>query len=447
MKKFKNYYLLGIGGIGMSALARYLLQFGEGREIAGYDKTSTQLTTQLIKEGVNISFLDEVLSLPKSVNQKNTLVIFTPAIPKNSILKHYFIKNNFTLYKRSEILGLITKKKECIAVAGTHGKTTTATLLAHLFYESNKKIFAFLGGISENYKTNFLYQGNQLSIVEADEFDYSFLNLFPDYAIITSIDSDHLDIYGKFEKIQNSFQYFSNLIPKNKKIFVHNSIKIKKENIYRYSIYEFCDYYATNIIRKEYKTIFDFNFPGGKYSEMEFNFPGNHNLENAIAALSLAKEFNLMEDQIRYSLKSFQGIKRRFSIYKLSESRIYIDDYAHHPTEIRYVLKTINKLFKRKKVLTIFQPHLFSRTRDFMEDFAKSLENVSQLILLDIYPARELPIEGISSNILFNKIKLKNKILSNIKEVMEIIKNINFEVIVTLGAGDIDTLIEKIKLI
>lgn len=445
MRKFKNYYFLGIGGIGMSALARYFFQLG--KLVAGYDKTPTPLTDQLKEENISVSFSDIPLSLPKFVNSKDTLIIFTPAIPKNLILKNFFIQNGFTLYKRSKILGLITKETECLAVAGTHGKTTTSTLLSHLFYDSGKQFYSFLGGISENYKTNLLYRGNQFSIVEADEFDRSFLNLFPDYAIITSIDVDHLDTYGKYQEIKKSFQSFANLIPKEKKIFVHNSVELEGHNIYKYSTNKICDYYATNILKKECETTFDFNFPGGKYSNMKFNIPGNHNLENAVAALSIGKEFNFSEKQLRNSLKSFKGIKRRFSIYELSNSRKYIDDYAHHPTEIRLSLQTINELFKEKKILTVFQPHLFSRTRDLLEDFANSLENTSELILLDIYAARELPFKKINSKILFDKINLEKKTLISIDEVMEVIKKKYFDVIVTLGAGNIDTLVEKIKLL
>lgn len=444
MRKFKNYYFLGIGGIGMSALARYFLNLGYS--IFGYDKNMSALTAKLIEEGMLISFSDEV-SFSKLINSQDTLVIVSSAIPDHLILKKYFIQNKFIIYKRSEVLGFITKYTECVAISGTHGKTTVSSLISHIFYKSNKKFFSLLGGISENYNSNFIYQGNNMSIVEADEFDYSFLYLFPDYGIITSIDLDHLDIYKDYESIKKSFQNFVNLVPKNKKIFVHHNVLISGFNVYRYSINQISDYYATNIIKDRYKTTFDFNFPGGKYSNLEYYLPGNYNLENAVAALAVAIEFNVSKKVLINALKSFKGVKRRFSVYQLTNSRKYIDDYAHHPTEIKMILNTINELFQGKKILVVFQPHLFSRTQIFMDDFSKSFENVSELILLDIYPARELPILGVTSKILFDKINLKKKTLTTLNKVIDIIKRKNFDIIVTLGAGNIDTIVDKIQLI
>lgn len=428
----------------MSALARYFFRLG--KPVFGYDKNISILTNTLIEEGILVSFFDEVI-LPDCISSKDTLVIFSSAIPHNLILKNYFTEKKFTIYKRSEILGLITKDTECLAVAGTHGKTMVSSILSHIFYESNKSFFSLFGGISENYNSNFIYKGNHFSIVEADEFDYSFLDLFPNYGIITSLDADHLEFYGNYKSLKKSFQNFVNLIPKNKKIFVHNNVLISGLNVYRYSIDQISDYYASNIIKDNYKTIFDFNFPGGKYSNIEFNVPGNHNLENLVASLALATEFNFSKKQLINSVKSFKGVKRRFSVYELTNSRIYIDDYAHHPKEIEVTLHTINELFKKKYILVIFQPHLFSRTQYFMENFAKSLENVSELILLDIYAARELPILGITAKVLFDKINVKNKTLTTLNKVINVVKNKDFDIIVTLGAGNIDTIIEKIKLL
>lgn len=446
MYEFKNYYFLGIGGIGMSALARYFFQLG--KSVSGYNNISNNITNILCKEGITVSFLDDIEILPKNINPQNTLIVYTPAIPENLFLKQYFIKNKFKVYKRSKVLGLITQKSICLAIAGTHGKTTTTGILSHIFMISNQNFYAFLGGILENYQSNFLSHGDKISIVEADEFDRSFLNLFPSYGIITSNNIDHLDIYKDPKAVKKAFQDFADLIPKNKKIFINNDINIKGSNIYKYSIYNICDYYASNIRRKKFKIYFDFNFPGGQYSNMELNLPGNHNLENTIAALSLANEFKINEKLLRDSLRSFKGIKRRFSIFQFKNSKkYYIDDYAHHPHEIKTILQEINRIFKKEKKLIIFQPHLFSRTRDCMEEFSNSFENISELILLDIYPARELPIKGINSKVLLDKIKLKNKSLSSLDKIIEIIKYKKFDIIVTLGAGDIDTLSEKIKLI
>lgn len=443
MNQFKNIFFLGIGGIGMSALARYFHH--SEKIVSGYDKTETQLTKTLQTEGISISFQDEISTFPMDFFKEDTLIVFTPAIPKDSVLKNYFIEQKYTMYKRSRILGMITQETFCLAIAGTHGKTTTSTLLAHLCYDSNQQVSAFLGGIPENYQTNFLFKGNKYSVVEADEFDRSFLNLHPKIACITSTDADHLDIYGEDKEVKKSFQDFANLIPKEGKLFIQKQVDIAGENVFTYSATEIADYFPSHIIKVGYKTYFDFIYPNGKIENLELPIPGNHNLENAIAALAIAKEIGISDENLKKSLANFKGIKRRFSINELANGKIYIDDYAHHPTEIQAALKTVNQLFKDKKILTIFQPHLYSRTKDFMESFAESLNNTSELILLDIYPARELPIEGITSEVLFEKINLKNKKLTTLSNVMNEIKTSNFDVIVTLGAGNIDILIEKIK--
>ncbi len=286
MKQFKNIYFLGIGGIGMSALARYFHH--SGKTVSGYDKTETPLTDTLKSEGISISFQDEISTFPQGFSKEDTLIVFTPAIPKDSVLKNYFIEQKFTMYKRSRVLGMITQETICLAVAGTHGKTTTSTLLAHLCYDSNQKVSAFLGGISENYQTNFLYKGNDFSVVEADEFDRSFLNLHPKIACITSTDADHLDIYGEDKEVKKSFQDFANLIPQDGKLFIQKQLDITGENVFTYSATEIADYFPSHIIKVGYKTYFDFNYPDGKIENLELPIPGNHNLENAIAALAIA---------------------------------------------------------------------------------------------------------------------------------------------------------------
>ncbi|MCO6564135.1 MAG: UDP-N-acetylmuramate--L-alanine ligase [Apibacter sp.] len=438
---YKNYYFIGIGGIGMSAIARYF-KFSNAT-VYGYDKIPTKLTHNLENENIPIIYDDNISLLPNTISVENTIVIYTPAIPENLKIKNYFIDNGFTLVKRSQILGEITKNTRCIAIAGTHGKTTTSTLLGHICKYANLPATAFLGGISANYKSNFIYNGSKISIVEADEFDRSFLTLYPNIATITSTESDHLDIYKNHESIIDSYNQFADLIPDNGFLIVKKGLPIKAKHL-TYSAYEKADYYAENIqiVNDHFK--FDLVTPHQIIKDFILPIPGKHNVENAIAALAIALQLDIEAEVLRRALADFKGVLRRFNKHVFENNKVYIDDYAHHPTEINAVLDTIRNLYPTKKLLTVFQPHLYSRTADFAEDFAKSLGKTDKLILLDIYPAREIPIEGITSEWLADKIPLDDKEISSIDNVLETIKTKDFDVLLTIGAGNIDTLYDPI---
>ncbi|PQL91316.1 UDP-N-acetylmuramate--L-alanine ligase [Apibacter sp. wkB309] len=438
---YKNYYFIGIGGIGMSALARYF-KFSNAT-VYGYDKTPTKLTHNLEKENISIIYEDTISLLPKNISKEDTVVIYTPAIPENLKIKHYFIENGFTLFKRSQVLGEITKSTLCLAIAGTHGKTTTSTLLGHICKYANLPATAFLGGISANYNSNFIYNGSKISIVEADEFDRSFLSLSPNMAAITSTDSDHLDIYGNHENIIESFNQFADLIPENGFLIVKKGLPINAKHL-TYSANEKADYYAENIQIINGQFHFDLVTPHQIIKDFIVPIPGKHNVENAIAALAISLQLGIEADILRKALVDFKGVLRRFNKHVFENNKIYIDDYAHHPTEINAVIDTIRNLYPTKKLLTVFQPHLYSRTADFAEDFAKSLSKTDTLILLDIYPARETPIEGITSEWLADKIQLDDKEICSIDNVLKSIKTKDFDVLLTIGAGNIDTLYDPI---
>lgn len=438
---YKNYYFIGIGGIGMSALARYF-KFSNSN-VYGYDKTSTKLTHSLENENIPILYEDSISLLPKDISAGNTLIIYTPAIPEDLKIKNYFIEKNFTLLKRSQVLGEITRSTLCLAIAGTHGKTTTSTLLGHICKYANLPSTAFLGGISANYNSNFIYNGAEISIVEADEFDRSFLALSPNMATITSTDSDHLDIYGNNENIIDSYNKFAALIPEDGFLVVKKGLPIRAKHL-TYSAQEKADYYAENIqiINGSFK--FDLITPKQTIKDFKLPIPGKHNVENAIAALAIGLKLGIEPDILRKALAEFKGVLRRFNQHIFENDTIYIDDYAHHPTEINAVIDTIRNMYPSKKLLTVFQPHLYSRTKDFAEDFASSLSKTDQLILLDIYPAREIPIEGVTSEWLAEKIELDNKEISSIDNVLNTIKTKDFDVLLTIGAGNIDTLHDPI---
>lgn len=438
---YKNYYFIGIGGIGMSALARYF-KFSNAT-VYGYDKTPTKLTHNLEKENISIIYEDTISILPKNISKEDTVVIYTPAIPENLKIKHYFIEKGFTLFKRSQVLGEITKSTLCLAIAGTHGKTTTSTLLGHICKYANLPATAFLGGISANYNSNFIYNGSKISIVEADEFDRSFLSLSPNMAAITSTDSDHLDIYGNHENIIESFNQFADLIPENGFLIVKKGLPINAKHL-TYSAHEKADYYAENIQIINGQFHFDLVTPYQIIKDFIVPIPGKHNVENAIAALAISLQLGIEADILRKALIDFKGVLRRFNKHVFENNKIYIDDYAHHPTEINAVIDTIRNLYPTKKLLTVFQPHLYSRTADFAEDFAKSLSKTDTLILLDIYPARETPIEGITSEWLADKIQLDDKEVCSIDNVLKSIKTKDFDVLLTIGAGNIDTLYDPI---
>lgn len=436
-----NVYFIGIGGIGMSALARYFV--ANGKIVAGYDKTKTDITEALVDLGVKVHFEDSVNNITAPfLNAETTLVIYTPAVPKDHKELNFFKNNNYEVLKRSTVLGEITKNTFCLAVAGTHGKTTTTSILGHLLYQSNVEVTAFLGGISENYNSNFILNGTKVTVVEADEFDRSFLTLSPDMACITSMDADHLDIYGEADELKKSFVEFSKKIKPDGKLFVKSGLPIKGIT---YGIEDDSDYSVQNIkiINGSYE--FDVKTPTQTLHNFKFNLPGRHNLSNALIALAMSVEYGIPQQQLATALASYKGVKRRFTYQIKTDNLVFIDDYAHHPEEINAVHQAVREMYPNKKVLAIFQPHLFSRTRDFADDFAKSLSQFDDILLLDIYPARELPISGINSEWLLTKIKNNNKKLIQKSELISSIKQSNAQVILTIGAGDIGEEVKHIK--
>lgn len=439
---YQNFYFVGIGGIGMSALARYFN--ASGKTVLGYDKMVTKLTSALDSEGIDIVFEDGITEKIQNLNLENTLVIYTPAIKKLNILNH-FNDHGFTVLKRAKVLGMITEKTDCIAIAGTHGKTTTSSLVAHLCREADLSFSCFLGGIAENFKSNFYFNGDAISVVEADEYDRSFLQLSPDWAVITSTDADHLDIYGDKETIEKGFRDFADLVPSGKQLFVRKGIEIGRD-AKTYAVNEEADYYSNNIREVGDLIEFDFHSSMGNTEHFSWEIPGIHNVENATVAIALLNNFGADFETLKRGIASFQGIKRRYTKHRFESGKIYIDDYAHHPTELNAVIGSIKTFYPNKKLLVAFQPHLFSRTRDFKEGFAESLEAADELILLDIYPARELQenFEGITSQWLLDQINLDKKEVSTLDQAFEKIKEKEFDVLLTVGAGTIDTLSDGI---
>ncbi len=440
LNQIQNVYFIGIGGIGMSALARYFKAIG--KNVSGYDKTETELTKELNQLGIAIHFEDKIDLIPDDYYVENTLVIITPAVPKTHSEWNYFVERNYELKKRAEVLGLITKDTFCFAVAGTHGKTTTSSILGHILYESGADVTAFVGGIVENYNSNLIGNGKTITVVEADEFDRSFLHLHPDIACVTSMDADHLDIYGDKESIEESFREFADKIEDKSKLFITNELSLKGLTC---SVNEAADFSAFNIRIINSQYVFDVKTPSETLVNLEFGLPGKHNLTNALMALAMAKTFGITTENIASALHSFKGIKRRFSYQIKTDNLVYIDDYAHHPTEINAVHQAVTELYPNQKVLAVFQPHLFSRTKDFADDFAKSLAAFDEVILLDIYPARELPMEGITSSWLLDKIGNSNKKLVSKQELIPTILESQATVIVTIGAGDIGEMVSTIK--
>ena len=440
LNQIQNVYFIGIGGIGMSALARYFKAIG--KNVSGYDKTETELTIDLQQLGIDIHFEDKIDLIPDDYYIENTLVIITPAVPKAHSEWNYFIERNYEVKKRAEVLGIITKDTFCFAVAGTHGKTTTSSILGHILFESGADVTAFVGGIVENYNSNLIGNGKTITVVEADEFDRSFLHLHPDIACVTSMDADHLDIYGDKSAIEASFTEFADKVEDKSKLFITKDLPIKGVTC---AVNEDADYTAFNIRISNSQYVFDVQTPSETLHNIEFGLPGKHNLMNALMALAMAKTFGLPTEDIASALRSFKGIKRRFSYQIKTEKLVYIDDYAHHPTEINAVHQAVRELYPNQKVLAVFQPHLFSRTKDFADDFAKSLAAFDETILLDIYPARELPMEGITSSWLLDKIENSNKKLVSKKELIQTIIESDATVIVTIGAGDIGEMVSTIK--
>ncbi|MBB3123943.1 UDP-N-acetylmuramate--alanine ligase [Mesoflavibacter sabulilitoris] len=441
LKNIHNIYFVGIGGIGMSAIARFFKS--QNKNVAGYDKTQTEITNSLEALNISVHFEDEIGCIENSfLNKDETLVVYTPAIPKDHKQLNYFKSNGFKVLKRSEILGVITENTFCLAVAGTHGKTTTTSILGHLLKSCDVKLTAFLGGISENYNSNLILNGDKVSVVEADEFDRSFLTLSPDMAAVTSMDADHLDIYGDASQLQETFKDFTKKIKPNGKLFVKNGLPIKGIT---YGIEDGSDYSIQNIKIENGTYVFDVKTPNTTIKNIEFNLPGRHNLSNALVALAMSVEYGLPTKQLAKALASYKGVKRRFSYHIKTDKIVFIDDYAHHPEEINAVHQAVREMYPEKKVLAVFQPHLFSRTQDFATQFAKSLSQFDQIILLDIYPARELPIEGVTSSWLLSLIENSNKKLVNKEDLISQIKQSNADVILTIGAGDIGAQVLKIK--
>ena len=450
MEKFSKYYFLGIGGIGMSALARYFR--AKGYEIAGYDRTPTKLTTDLQSEGIAVCFDENIDQIPdKFTLAKNTLVIITPAIPHNHPQLLYFQENNFTIQKRSQVLGEITRKSKGICIAGTHGKTTTSTIAAHLLYQSQVSCNAFLGGIANNYNTNLLLSNeSNLVVIEADEYDRSFHQLSPYMAVITSADPDHLDIYETADAFRESFEHFTSLIRTGGVLIMRKGIDIEPQlqkgvKLYTYSMEDGGDFHAENIKTVKGEIHFDFVTPTDRINDVRLGVPAKINVENSVAAMAIAWLNGVSVEELRAGISSFSGIYRRFNVVYKSDKIVYMDDYAHHPSELNASISSIRNLYPDRKITGIFQPHLYTRTRDFAPDFAAALSKLDELILLDIYPARELPIEGVTSELILSEVKLKNKILCSTENLLPLLKDKELDVLVTFGAGDIDKLVPKIK--
>lgn len=450
MKKFTQYYFLGIGGIGMSAIARYFHK--KGHRVAGYDRTETQLTTDLQAEGISICFNEEVSEIPERYSKpENTLVVLTPAIPQDHPQLDYFRKNNFTIQKRAQVLGDITRQSKGICIAGTHGKTTTSSIAAHLLYQSQVSCNAFLGGIVNNYKTNLLLSNeSNLVVIEADEYDRSFHQLSPFMAVITSADPDHLDIYGSAEAFRESFEHFTSLIRSGGALIMRKGIDVtprlqKGVKLYTYSMDEGGDFCAENIRTVKSEIQFDFVTPNDRINDVRLGVPAKINVENSVAAMAIAWLNGVNSDEIRTAISSFSGIYRRFNLVYKSDKVVYMDDYAHHPSELKASISSIRDLYPDRKITGVFQPHLFSRTRDFATEFAAALSQLDELILLDIYPARELPIEGVDSELILRSVKLENKTLCSKENLLSLLKQKNLDILVTFGAGDIDKMVPLIK--
>lgn len=441
LKSIHNVYFIGIGGVGMSALAKYCV--AAGKNVGGYDRVSTTITASLEDLGVEIQFETLLDQIDESfMNPTATLVVFTPAIPESNAIFRYFKTNDFKVLKRSELLGLVTEQTQCLAVAGTHGKTTTSSILGHLMYECNEKVTAFIGGITENYHSNLIQNGTEISVVEADEFDRSFLTLRPDFACITSMDADHLDIYSSEEDLVETFRAFTKKIKPSGKLFVRKGLPL--EGI-TYGVNENADYAALHIQVENGAYRFDLQTPTGRIENLLFHLPGTHNLSNAVAAMAMALEFGCAAVDLRNALKTYKGVKRRFTYQIKTDDFVFIDDYAHHPTELNAVYQAVKEMYPTEKVSVVFQPHLFSRTKDFVDDFAASLSQFDAVFLLEIYPARELPISGVTSRWLLEKIKSPVKKLISKSQIVSEIKNIGHPIFITLGAGDIGVEVSKLK--
>jgi UDP-N-acetylmuramate--alanine ligase len=451
--QYRSVYFLGIGGIGMSALARYFHSYGI--MVSGYDKTPTTLTHQLIEEGIPVHFVEK----PELIPDHPDLVVYTPALPNDHKELQFVIEKGFPLKKRSEVLGMITQDAKTIAIAGTHGKTTITTLVAHLLNTAGKNSIAFLGGISKNYHSNLIITdpsahrsiGSPVSyIVEADEFDRSFLRLYPDIAVITSADADHLDIYGNVEELKLSFRKFTSNLQKNGTLILKKGVDIIPQDadnytIQTYHLEEDADFYPEKIRLENSRFVFDLVTPARTIRNITLGLPGKFNLENAIAAAAVAYTAGITDEDMVKAMLTFKGVERRFDFQVIRNDFVYIDDYAHHPEELKACIHAVREIYPSKKITGVFQPHLFTRTRDFADAFARSLELLDELILLEIYPARENPIPGIDSAMLLGKVRLLNKKICSKAGLTGELKSRKPEVLLTLGAGDIDQLVRPIR--
>lgn len=444
MTNSTNIYFIGIGGIGMSAIARYYNT--QGVKVSGYDRTETELTKQLVTEGIEIHYEDNVDLIPKQVE----FVVYTPAIPKEHTELNYYINNNYKVYKRSDVLKIITENSFNICVAGTHGKTTTTTMIGHLLRDTGYGCNAFLGGIASNYNTNFWSSKENNVVVEADEYDRSFLKLSPNIAIITAVDADHLDIYGTAEEVENAFVQFSQKIKEGGCLILKHGLHIRE----RFTTPDICTYSISD--KNANIHIANLQVVNGTYhfdvinnywtiKDVELNMGGLHNIENALAAIGVAKYLKIDDDKIKKALANFKGIKRRFEYIVKNDNHILIDDYAHHPDELKALITGVRSIYPNEKLTLVFQPHLYTRTRDFADGFAASLDMADEVVLLPIYPARELPIDGVSSEMILSKMKLENKHVLSKEDMLNYIDNNKPKLVVMAGAGDIDVLVGKVK--
>lgn len=447
---YTRYYFIGIGGIGMSAIARYFNV--KGYAVAGYDRAETKLTSDLQAEGINITFDEAVSTIPSDFLVKDkTLVVITPAVPLDHEQLVYFREHDFKILKRAEMLGEITRQSKAICIAGTHGKTTTSTITAHLLYQSHVNCSAFLGGISNNYNTNLLLSNeSNYVVVEADEYDRSFHQLTPYMAVIISVDADHLDIYGTKEAFLESFEHFTSLIMPGGALVVNKKADIKPKlkkgvKMFTYGLDPTADFYAKNIRNEKGNLLFDFVTPTDTIYDVRLGVPIMINVENSVAAMAMAWLNGVTNEELRTGISTFSGIYRRFNIVFNSEKVVYMDDYAHHPSELKESISSIRQLYPDRKITGIFQPHLYSRTRDFAPEFAKSLSQLDEVILLPIYPARELPIEGVTSDLILKDVTSQYKELSSKENLLTLLDEKKLDVLVTFGAGDIDKLVPEIK--
>lgn len=452
MQKITSVYFVGAGGIGMSALARYFR--AKGKQVAGYDKTPSDLTAALIEEGIRIHYTDDISLIPEDCKQiDSTLVIYTPAIPETHTELNYFKTNGFTLMKRARVLGEITRTERGLCVAGTHGKTTTSSMLAHLLKQSHVDCNAFLGGILKNYNSNLMLSDkSDLAVIEADEFDRSFHWLNPYMAVITAVDPDHLDIYGTPAAYRESFEHFTSLIRPDGCLVMKKGLQLQPRlqegtKLYTYSATEEADFFARNIRIGNGDILFDFVTPDGCIPDVKLGVPVKVNIENGVAAMALAWLNGVTPEEIRRGMASFAGPVRRFDFHLKKDDIVLLDDYAHHPAELKASIQSVKELYPDKKVTGIFQPHLYTRTRDFAADFAASLSLLDELILLDIYPAREEPIPGVTSQIIFDRVAIPNKRMIRKEELLDLVQKeaASFEVVLMVGAGNIDRLVEPVK--